>query len=54
MSQAPRDLQPKTISVESVLEWQAKRLDKKVEDLTKEEREAAFAPLDDPLDMYRD
>lgn len=54
MSYAPRDLQPKIISRESVLEEQAKRLGKKVDELTKEEKEAAFAPLNDPCDMYRD
>ena len=53
MQYAPRDCQPEVISRESILEDEAKRLGKKVEELTEEEKEIAFAPLEDPIDMFR-
>ena len=53
MQHAPRDCQPEVISRESILKDEAKRLGKKVEELTEEEKAAAFAPLNAPIDMYR-
>ncbi len=43
---APKDCQPTELTVEGIEENWAKHLDKKVEDLTKEEKQAAWDNYD--------
>lgn len=42
MAQAPRDLQPKVLTEESMLQDWAQRLGKTTEELTEEERQQCF------------